>query len=168
MDFDVVDLPTTTHPTPGDLAPSFTRPLVTTEGWTDTSLDTLLEAGPLTLVFHPMDGAFPTRYIWQAIADRDWDADCQLVGVSISTPYAHAQFLRDQGLTDYRLYSDPDAAVADDYGVSHDLDGMAGVTEHRPAVFVIDADKTVRAAWVAAEWPAFPPYDDLAATITDL
>lgn len=168
MDFDVVSLPETAHPTPGDTAPSFTRPLVTTEGWTDTSLETVLEDGPVTLVFHPMDGAFPALYLWEAIDDRGWAEHTQVIGISISTPYEHAQFLRDRDLAAYRLYSDPGADVAATYDVAHDLDGMAGITEHRPAVFIIDSDRTIEAAWVATEWPAFPPYDDFEPTITDL
>jgi len=38
---------------------------------------------------------------------------------------------------------------------------MTGVSEPRPATFLIDGDRTVQYAWVAEEWPDFPPYDDL-------
>jgi peroxiredoxin len=38
---------------------------------------------------------------------------------------------------------------------------MNGIDEPRPAAFVIDTDRTVQYAWVAEEWPAFPPYDEL-------
>ena len=44
---------------------------------------------------------------------------------------------------------------------------MAGVTEHRPAVFLLDSDRTVRYAWVADEWPAFPDYEEIADAIAD-
>ena len=37
---------------------------------------------------------------------------------------------------------------------------MSGISEPRPAVFVVDEDRTVRESWVSTEWPEFPPYDD--------
>jgi peroxiredoxin len=42
---------------------------------------------------------------------------------------------------------------------------MAGISEPRPAAFVIDGDRTVEYAWVAREWPDFPDYDELEAAI---
>ena len=60
------------------------------------------------------------------------------------------------------------ALLAAEYGIEHDLDGMTGVTEHRPAVFLIDGDRTVQYAWVAETWPDFPNYDDVDAAIDDL
>lgn len=167
MEFDVVELPETDHPEPGDTAPDFTRPLVTEEYWSDTSLDEVAADGPVALVFYPMDGAFPATYVWNELRDREWGDLATVVGVSISTPYEHTQFIADRGI-DYALFSDPTAALADQYGIEHDLDGMAGVTEHRPAVFLLDSDRTVRDAWVAAEWPDFPDYDELEATLADL
>lgn len=91
-------------------------------------------------------------------------ADLSVVGISISTPYEHTQFIADREM-DYRLFSDPDAGVAVDYGVEHDLDGMAGVTEHRPAIFILGEDRAVEYAWVAEEWPDFPDYDAVEDTI---
>ena len=50
----------------------------------------------------------------------------------------------------------------------NDLDGMAGVTEPRPAVFVIGDDRTIEYVWVASEWPDFPDYDEVEAAIDAL
>jgi peroxiredoxin len=165
LGFDVVELPDADHPTAGDTAPDFTRPLVTEEYWTDVALADLVarEDGPTVLVFHPMDGAFPATYTWKEIIDRSWHEDATVVGLSISTPYAHAQLIDDEGLDEYALFSDPSGAVAEQYGIAHDLDGMAGIVEPRPAVFVLDSDRSIEYAWVAAEWPAFPPYDEIEA-----
>ncbi len=165
MEFDVVELPEADHPEPGDTAPDFTRPLVTGEYWSDTSLAEL--SGPVVLVFYPMDGAFPATYIWNELRDRSWNEHATVVGVSISTPYEHTQFIQERSI-DYRLFSDPTAAVATRYGLEHNLDGMHGITEHRPAVFVLDDDRTVRDAWVASEWPDFPDYDELEASLADV
>lgn len=164
MEFDVVELPESDHPTAGEKAPDFTRPLVNDEYWEDTSLSALLEDGPVLLVFHSMDGAFPATYLWSELQDRNFEAyDLTVVGLSISSPYEHKSFIKEQGLadTEFRLFSDPKSEVARSYGIEYSLDGMEGVSEPRPATFLIDGDGTIRYSWVAEEWPAFPDYDDL-------
>jgi peroxiredoxin len=160
VDFDLVSLPETDHVAEGDRAPDFTRPLVNDEFWADASLADLTDEGPVCLVFYPMDGAFPATYIWNELRDRDLGALLTVVGVSISTPYAHKRLLEERGM-DHDLFSDPANGVAEAYGIAHDLDGMTGVSEPRPATFIIDEDRTVQYAWVATEWPDFPPCDDL-------
>ncbi|WP_115864434.1 redoxin domain-containing protein [Halorussus litoreus] len=171
VDFEVVSLPDADHVAEGDTAPDFTRPLVTDEYWEDVSLSELTDEGPVLLVFHPMDGAFPATYVWNEIRDRNWgttteDGDLTVVGLSISDPYSHKRLIEERGM-DYRLFSDPQNGVAEEYGVVHDLDGMAGVSEPRPAVFLLDEDRTVEYAWVAAEWPDFPDYDEVEAAIAE-
>ena len=168
LGFDVVELGPADAPPVGETAPDFTRPLVDDEYWEDVALSELTDDGPIVLVFHTMDGDFPATYIWQAIRDRGWDDyDAEVVGLSVSTPYEHSRFLEEWDIA-FRLFSDPQNGVAEAYGVVHDLDGMTGVAEPRPAVFVVDGDRTVREAWVSTEWPEFPPYDDLEAAIEAL
>ncbi len=167
--FDVVELGPADPPAVGETAPDFTRPLVNDEYWEDASLAELTESAPVVLVFHTMDGDFPAAYIWQEIRDRGWDEyDAEVVGLSISSPYEHARFIEKRGMEPFQLFSDPHNDVAERYGISHDLDGMAGITEPRPAVFVIDRDRTIRYGWVATEWPEFPSYDDLESAIEEL
>jgi peroxiredoxin len=169
VDFDVVDLPETDHVAAGEEAPDFERPLVNDEYWEDASLSELTADGPVALITHSMDGAFPATYVWNEILDRGWldDFDAQFVGCSISTPYEHTAFIEDRGLG-APLFSDPANGVAEAYGIVNDLDGMAGVDEPRPAVFLIDEDRVVQYAWVAGEWPAFPPYDEIEDELVDL
>jgi peroxiredoxin len=166
LGFDVVDLNPSTHPTEGDTAPDFERPLVNAEFWEDASLSELVADGPVLLVFFPMDGSFPATYVWNEIRDREWgqDDDLQVVGSSISTPYAHKRLIEEREM-DYRLFSDPGNDVAEAYGIAHDLDGMAGISEPRPAAFLVDQDRTVVYAWVAHQWPDFPPYDEIENTL---
>jgi peroxiredoxin len=162
LDFDVVDLGPADHPEVGDEAPDFTRPLVGDEYWQDVALSDLVAENdePTVLVFHPMDGAFPATYVWNEIRDRGWHADATVVGLSISTPYAHKRLVDERDLgDDYRLYSDPANGVAEAYGIATEMDGMTGIAEPRPAVFVLDTDRTIEYAWVATEWPDFPDYD---------
>jgi peroxiredoxin len=164
MDFDVVALEDTDHPTEGDTAPDFTRPLVTDEYWEDVSLSELTDDGPVLLAFHPMDGGFPATYLWDELSDRILDIeDLTVAGLSISSPYEHKSFLAENDLerTGAVLFSDPANDVAQQYDIVHDLDGMAGVSEPRPAVFLVDEQRTISFTWVADEWPDFPEYDDL-------
>jgi len=161
LPFDVVDLREPDPPSEGEQAPDFERPLVNDEYWEDASLSDLTAEGPVVLVFYPMDGAFPATYIWNEIRDRGWgEMGVTVVGVTISTPYAHKDFIEERGM-EYRLFSDPANDVAERYGIENDLDGMAGVSEPRPAVFVLDGERVVQYAWVAEEWPEFPDYDEV-------
>ncbi len=166
LGFDVVDLPESNHPTVGEIAPDFIRPLVNTEYWEDASLSSLTSEQPVVLVFYPMDGAFPATYIWNELRDRDFEDrfDVSVIGLSISSPYEHASFISEREI-DYALFSDPQNGVAEAYDIVNDLDGMAGVSEPRPAVFLLDTDRTIRYAWVASEWPEFPEYDAVADAI---
>ncbi|RDZ36817.1 MULTISPECIES: redoxin domain-containing protein [unclassified Haloferax] len=166
-EFDVVSLPDHDAPSVGDTAPDFTRPLVNAEFWEDAALSDLTDDGPVLLVFHTMAGAFPATYVWNELRDCGVPDEVQTVGVSISSPYEHKSLLAERGV-DARLFSDPAAGVAADYDLEHDLDGMAGVTEHRPAVFLLDEERTVQYRWVAAEWPDFPDYEGIADALDDL
>jgi peroxiredoxin len=166
VDFEVVDLGDADHPEVGDAAPSFTRPLVDAEYWEDASLSDLTDEGPVLLVFFTMDGAFPATYMWNEIRDRGWEDRLAVVGVSVSSPYEHKTLIEERGI-DSRLFSDPAAGVAEQYGIAHELDGMTGVREPRPAVFLVDGEGVVRYAWVAEEWPDFPDYDAVEAAVAD-
>ena len=168
LGFDVVDLPGTDHVAADEEAPDFVRPLVNDEFWEDVALSDLTDDGPVVLVFYTMDGAFPATYMWNELRDRDFaDYDATVVGLSISTPYEHKTLIEERGMS-FDLFSDPTNEVAEQYGVVNDLDGMTGISEPRPATFVIDGDRTVRYAWVAQEWPDFPDYDALEAAVEDV
>ena len=162
-DFEVVDLGPADNPEAGDEAPDFTRPLVNDEYWEDRSLSDLAAATERTIVvFTPMTGSFLAKYVWDEIDERGWnDADgTRVVGVTASTPYGVKRFLQDNDY-DATLFADPGADVAREYGIEHDLDGMEGIVEPRPAIVAVDSDLTVEHAWVATDWPDFPDYDAL-------
>lgn len=167
VDFDVVDLGPTDHPETGTTAPEFTRPLVSREFWEDRSLADLAadeDGDGLILVFTPMIGSFVAQYVWTELAERGWNERARVVGVSTANPYGVASFLRERDLP-FEIVADPGNDVAEDYGIAHDLDGMAGLSEPRVAFFAVDADLTVTGSWVAAEWPEFPDYDALEETL---
>jgi peroxiredoxin len=160
--FEVVELGESDHYTKGSKAPKFVRPLVTDEYWEDVALSDLTASSPVLLVFYPMDGDFPATYIWNELRDRGWNDhyEITIVGLSISTPYEHETFIAERDMA-YRLFSDPQNGVAEKYGIVNDLDGMAGISEPRPAVFLVDEERTIQYAWVAQEWPEFPDYDEI-------
>lgn len=168
-EFTVTGLPAADHPTEGEQAPDFVRPLVDIEYWEDTALSTLTRDRPVLLVFHPMDGCPRTTYVYDEIQSRGLDGDdaYHVVGVSTSTPYEHSAFIEDTDI-DVRLFSDPSNGVAERYGVVNDQTGMAGISEPRPAVFVIDTERVVQYADVAEQWPDPPDYDALADALAEL
>ena len=170
MRLKVTELGEADHVEEGEEAPDFTRPLVNDEYWEDVSLSDLLTQGPVLLVFHPMDGSFPTTYIYNELLDRGiGDYDAQVVGLSISTPYEHKTAIRERGIEHYTgIFSDPSNEIAELYGIEHSLDGMAGIDEPRPSTFLVDEDGTIRFAWVADAWPQFPDYDGLEAALEEL
>ena len=166
VDFAVTELGPADHVDVGETAPDFTRPLVNDEYWEDAALSELYGDDPVVLVFHPMDGDFPSTYVWNEIRDRGWGEHATVVGCSISSPYEHKQFIEERRLAgDYQLFSDPANGVGEAYGIAHDLDGMAGVSEPRPSVFVVGGGGTVEYAWVSTVWPEFPDYDEVEAVI---
>lgn len=169
MRLKVTELGPADHVEEGETAPDFTRPLVNHEFWEDVSLSDLLRDGPVLLVFHPMDGSFPTTYIYNELLDREIGEDVQVVGISISTPYEHATTIEDRGIEHYRgIFSDPKNEVGREYGIEHSLDGMTGIEEPRPSLFLVDEDRTVTFAWVAEAWPEFPDYDALEDALEEL
>lgn len=159
LGFDVVDLPDCDPPAVGDVVPDFNRPLVTAESWSDSTLSAQTDDGPVVLVFHPMLGSFPATYVWRGITTADWVGTYGVrpIGITISTPYHARVFLESRGI-DGRLFSDPANRVACTYDLQHDLDGMAGIVEPRPAVFVLDEDRRVTFSWWADRWPDLPDW----------
>lgn len=164
--FEVKEFKETDYPHVGEIAPDFTRPLVNDEYWKDVALSELTADGPVLLVFHSMDGAFPGTYIWQEITNRAWNDryDITLAGLSISTPNEHKEFIQRRGI-DCRLFSDPQNGVTETYDLVNDLDGMTGVSEARPAVFLLDEDRVVEYVWAADRWPELPDYDGIEAAL---
>lgn len=169
LNFNVIDLEASDHPSEGEKAPDFVRPLVNNEYWEDISLSTLTAKRPVLLVFYPMDGSFPAIYIWNELRDRAWpdDFDVTITGLSISSPYEHKSFIDERNI-DYSLFSDPQNSVANEYGIVNDLGGMTGIREPRPAVFLLDEERLIQYVWVAQKWPSFPNYDEVGNEISEI
>jgi peroxiredoxin len=167
--FDLPEFPPSDHPTEGERAPDFTRPLVRETYWEDIAFSEFAaDVGAALLVFYPLNWGGKSLYWWNEIRERGWGDDgVGVVGVGISQPFDHRRFIEAQGL-EYPLYSDPGNGVAREYDVVHDLDGMTGIAEPRPAAFLVDEELTVEYAWVADVWPETPPYDTIEAELDRL
>lgn len=165
-DFPVPSFPPFDGPQTGDRVPDFIRPLVTEEHWADESLSTLAdEAGRVLLFFYPMNWGGKAMYWWKEITERGWGSDeLSVVGIGIGHPFDNQRFIEARDLP-YPLFSDPANGVAERYDLVHDLDGMAGIEEPRPAVYLLDDDLVVEYCWIATEWPETPPYDEIETAI---
>lgn len=124
----------------GDRAPEFT---LADESGTERSLTALLEAGPVVLFFYP--AAMTTGCTAETCHFRDLAAEftaagAQRVGIS-PDPVAKQQRFADANEFDFPLLSDPDGAVATQFGVRRAL----GPLRTRRHTFVIGTDRTVLA-----------------------
>jgi len=112
----------------------------------DTSLSSLLQAGPLILYFYPAD--FTPGCTREACAIRDIHQDLltvglQVAGVSPQDPDSHTRFREQHGLP-FVLLSDPDKIAIKLY----DVDGPLGVGVRR-ATFLIGQDRSIHDTMLA-------------------
>ncbi len=122
----------------GDLAPDFTLPDQDSEARTLTEL---LSAGPVVLFFYP--AAFTAGCTAESCHFRDLAAEfaevgAQRVGISADDVGKQKAFA-DKHSFDYPLLSDPDGAVAAQFGVKRSL----GILPSKRLTFVIDTDRRV-------------------------
>ena len=122
----------------GDKAPDFT---LTDETGQQRSLSGLLEAGPVVLYFYP--AAMTSGCTAESCHFRDLAAEftalgAQRLGISPDPVAKQARFSERHSF-DFPLLSDPDGAVARQFGVRRSLGPLA--TKRR--TFIISTDRTV-------------------------
>jgi peroxiredoxin Q/BCP len=157
----------------GARAPEFAATLVPPEGEpSEVALSTLLDDGPVLLVFYTADFTPDCVEEWCSFRDFGWfafDDDVQVVGISKSGPRLHERFIAYLDL-EFPLFADPDLAVADRYGVTYRALGLSA--RARRSCFLIDADGTVTYRWLGEHWldptRAQPPLDDVRDALADL
>lgn len=123
---------------PGDLAPDFQ--LADEEGKT-RSLSEFLANGPVVLFFYPAamtSGCTAESCHFRDLAKEFTDAGAQRIGISPDSVEKQAQFSTLNSF-DYPLLSDPDGAVATQFGVRRRF----GPLLTRRQTFVIDTDRKV-------------------------
>lgn len=124
----------------GDAAPQFTLPDQT---GTPVALAELLEQGPVVLFFYPKamtSGCTKESCHFRDLAGEFAEVGAQRVGISADKVDKQAAFDAKHGLG-YPLLSDPDRAVASQFGVKR-----PGPLMNKRATFVIGTDGRILAA----------------------
>lgn len=159
--------PTADIPTVEAQAPTFTALCCDGETFRPTRLDAALDGGGV-LVFYGFTYSAIAENWWKQYHRRGWDGfDVPVLGVSRDGPYAQNRFLREMNLP-FELFADVNGTAVETYGLTTSRDGMAGVETARRAVFVLDADRTVTARWLADDWISPPPVDDIETAVGEL
>jgi peroxiredoxin len=149
----------------GATAPMFSLPAAVDGDIETVDLASVAGTDVVVLAFYPAD--FSSTCTEELCSLRDMELfdlqdEVTILGVSTDTAFSHVQFAEQNGLG-FPLLSDNDGSVAEQYGVLFD-EGLGG---HRRiakrAVFVLDADRTVRYAWSSDDPGEMP---DLAAVRT--
>ncbi len=111
-------------------------------------------------------GAFTGVCTKEMCTFRDSLADlarvnAQVVAISVDSPFSNKAFSDANKLT-FPVLSDYTRATSNDYcGVYVDFAGMKGYTASKRAVFVLDAQGTVKYAWISEAPGNEPPYDEV-------
>jgi glutaredoxin-dependent peroxiredoxin len=83
----------------------------------------------------------------------------QVVGISVDSPFANKAFAMQNNLQ-FPLLSDYTREVCKQYGGVHeDFAGLKGYTASKRAVFIVDANGSVKYAWVSENPGIEPDYD---------
>ena len=126
--------------TPGTMAPDFTLPVSPDK---KLSLHDL-RGKPVILAFYPADWSpvcGDQMALYNEILPEFEKHGAQMIGISVDGAWCHAAYAKDHNLH-FPLLADfePKGAVAQDYGVYRDKDGVC-----ERALFVIDGDGVI--AW---------------------
>lgn len=124
----------------GDKASDFT---LADETGQERMLSGLLEAGPVVLFFYPVamsGGCTAESCHFRDLAAEFTALGAQRVGISPDAVAKQAKFSEANGF-DFPLLSDPDGAVARQFGVRRNFSPLATKRQ----TFVIDTDRTVLA-----------------------
>jgi glutaredoxin-dependent peroxiredoxin len=85
--------------------------------------------------------------------------NAQVVGISVDSPFANNAFAMQNNLQ-FPLLSDYTREVCKQYGGVHeDFAGLKGYTASKRAVFIVDANGSVKYAWVSENPGIEPDYD---------
>jgi peroxiredoxin len=151
----------------GDTAPAFT--LKTTDK-SDVSLADY-SGQTVILAFYP--GAFTGVCDKEMCAFQDNmaklnDASATVIGISVDSPWANAEFARKYNL-EFELLSDLDREVVEAYDAKFvGLGGIEGYVCANRVVIVIDKEGIVQHRWVAENPGVEPDYEALVALAESL
>ena len=151
----------------GDTAPAFT--LKTTDK-SDVSLADY-SGKTVILAFYP--GAFTGVCDKEMCAFQDNlaklnDSNSTVLGISVDSPWANAEFARKYNL-EFTLLSDVDRKVVTAYDATFvGLGGIEGYVSANRVVIVIDKEGVVQHRWVAENPGIEPDYNEIMDFVTSL
>ena len=148
--------------TVGDTAPAFT---VSATDKREVSLSEF-SGQTIVMVFYP--GAFTGVCDKELCAFRDSmdalnKADAVVLGISVDSPWANAEFARKYNL-EFELLSDLNREAVQAYDASFvGLGGIDGYVSANRVVIIVDSAGVVRYRWVAENPGVEPNYDEVVA-----
>lgn len=141
------------------VAPPFTLPNQKGE---NQSLEGLLAAGPLLLVFHRGTWCPNCRTRLTELAEHAAEYEAlgvQIVAIVAQSSAAVRRYIEETGLP-FNILIDHSRDVIKAYGVWHRI-GLDAWNIARPALFLIDTSGTIRYAYIARRQDQFPSHDEL-------
>ncbi len=144
----------------GEPAPSFT---LKNTAKTDVSLEDY-KGKTVILAFYP--GAFTgvcddEMCSFQNNFARLNDSNATVIGISVDSPWANAEFAAKYNL-EFELLSDLDREVVEAYDAKFvGLGGIEGYESANRVVIIIDKEGIIRHRWVAENPGVEPDYDEL-------
>jgi peroxiredoxin len=164
---DLTDLPPQSKPTPlppGDPAPDFA--LVAKPRAAPVKLADFKGKKPVVLLFFPVAFSAVCTDEMCSVAESyaRWEAlDAQVLGISVDSPYANAQFAEQCGAS-FPILSDFNRDVIRAYGVLNpDFHGLKDVA-YRSA-FVVGRDGKIAYSWVSEDASVMPPFEEIHAAV---
>ena len=151
----------------GEPAPSFT---LKNTAKTDVSLEDY-KGKTVILAFYP--GAFTgvcddEMCSFQNNFARLNDSNATVIGISVDSPWANAEFAAKYNL-EFELLSDLDREVVEDYDAKFvGLGGIEGYESANRVVIIIDKEGIIRHRWVAENPGVEPDYDELVSFVQSL
>jgi len=154
-------------PHEGETAPEFETLLCTGDSFRSRRFSESLEGGGVLVVFGFAFSAIAENW-WRRYDYAGWDEfDVPVLGLSRDGPYAQNAFIRYLD-SPFRMFSDTDGEASGALGLLTDRTHMAGTSTPRRAVFVVEADRTVRYRWVADDWISPAPRPEIEAAVDAL
>lgn len=148
--------------TEGDRCPDFELPGTDGEDLELYRLSELAEEGPVVLTFYLFD--FSPACTEELCSIRDLEPfehveATTVLGISPDGVFSHREFARRHNVG-FRLLSDTDGSVAEEYGVlQEEYKGHRNIP--RRSVFVMDSDRTATYTWVAGDQTELPDYREV-------
>lgn len=151
----------------GDTAPDFS--LAPAPGPDTVSLSDFRGESPVVILFFPLAFSSVCTDELCGLAD-DWSAweslDAEVVGISIDSPFVTQKFKEETGVP-FPLLSDFNKEASEAYDVLYEeFFGMKGVSKR--SAFVVDAEGTIRYAWVSEDAGVMPDFDAIKGVLAEL